>query len=114
YAENLSIPIGDIGEWWGTLPTTRKEAQLDIVALATKADNEPAGRRFIIGSCKYTANPVGLEELDLIRNYATAFTNANDECFDYHFSKSGFTSSLLKEQDSGRATLVTLEDVYRR
>ena len=112
YAENLPFAIHEIGEWWGPDPAQKKEVQLDIVALASKENNMQAGRRFIIGSCKYKNEKTDIDELNLIRAYASLFTNANDECFYYIFSKSGFTDALLEKQDEGEVRLVTLEEMY--
>ena len=86
--------------------------QLDIVALASKENNIQAGRRFLIGSCKYKHEKTDIDELNLIRAYASLFTNANDECFYYIFSKSGFTDALLEKQEKGEVELVTLEEMY--
>ena len=89
-----------------------KEVQLDIVALASKENNIQAGRQFLIGSCKYKNEKTDIEELNLIRAYTSIFTNANDECFYYIFSKSGFTDALLEKQDKGEVRLVTLEKMF--
>ena len=112
YAENLPFAIHEIGEWWGPDPAQKKEVQLAIVALASKENNIQAGRRFLIGSCKYKNEKTDIDELNLIRAYASLFTNANDECFYYIFSKSGFTDALLEKQDKGEVQLVTLEEMY--
>ena len=40
------------------------------------------------------------------------FTNANDECFYYIFSKAGFTDALLEKQEKGEVRLITLEEMY--
>ena len=105
--------LGAYGEWWGPDPAQKKEVQLDIVALASKENNIQAGRRFLIGSCKYDNEKTDLDELNLIRAYASLFTNANDECFYYIFSKSGFTDALLEKQEKGEVQLVTLEEMYK-
>ena len=112
YAENLPFTLHEIGEWWGPDPAQKKEVQLDIVALASKENNIQAGRRFLIGSCKYKNEKTDVDELYLIHHYASLFTNANDECFYYIFSKSGFTDVLLEKQEKGEVRLVTLEEMY--
>ena len=114
YAENLPFAIHEIGEWWGPDPAQKKEVQLDIVALASKENNIQAGRRFLIGSCKYKNEKTDIDELNLIRAYASLFTNANDECFYYIFSKSGFTDVLLEKQEKDEVRLVTLEEMYEK
>ena len=112
YAESLPFAIHEIGEWWGPDPAKKTEAQLDIVALASKENNIQAGRRFLIGSCKYKNEKTDIDELNLIRAYASLLTNANDECFYYIFSKSGFTDALLEKQDKDEVRLVALEEMY--
>ena len=112
YAANLPFAIHEIGEWWGPDPIQKKEVQLDIVALASKENNMQAGRQFLIGSCKYKNEKTDIDELNLIRAYTSIFTNANDECFYYIFSKSGFTDALLEKQEKGEVRLVTLEEMY--
>ena len=119
YAEDIPFAISDIGEWWGSIPvraddnTVRNaEAQLDIVAVSAKANNTQAGRSLIIGSCKYTNDPVGLKELELIRNYAGNITTADDTCQYWIFSKSGFTDDLAAISEKQGVRLVTLEDMY--
>ena len=112
YAENLPFAIHEIGEWWGPDPAQKKEVQLDIVALASKENNIQAGRRFIIGSCKYKNEKTDIDELYLMQHYASLFTNANDECYYYIFSKSGFTDALLEKQEREKVRLVTLEEMY--
>ena len=114
YAENLPFAIHEIGEWWGPDPAQKKEVQLDIVALASKENNIQAGRRFLIGSCKYKNEKTDINELNLIRAYDSLFTNANDECYYYIFSKSGFTDALLEKQEKGEVQLVTMEEMYKR
>ena len=112
YAENLPFAIHEIGEWWGQDPAQKKEVQLDIVALSSKENNIQAGRRFMIGSCKFRNEKTDIDELNLIRAYASLLTNANDECFYYIFSKSGFTDALLEKQEKGEVRLVMLEEMY--
>ena len=54
----------------------------------------------------------GLDELDLIRDYASVFGKGNN----YHyfiFSKGGFTDGLLQAQERGEVRLITLEDLYK-
>ena len=113
YADNLPIQIQNIGEWWGAHPKEKKEVQLDIVALGVKPDNTSSGRKFLIGSCKFKNEPIGTDELDLLRDYASLFTTAADECFYYIFSKSKFSSGLMEKQDCGEVTLVSLENIYQ-
>lgn len=106
YAENVPVALSDVGQWWGTDPKTKKEAQIDIVG--TPAE----GNEYIIGSCKYRNAPVGTDELDLLRSYADVFGKGEKYHF-YIFSKSGFTEGLIKAAGRGEVTLVTLAEMYR-
>ena len=112
YASELPIQLQEIGEWWGPDPKQKKEVQIDIVAIGTKPNNTNAGRKFLIGSCKFKNEAIGSDELDLMKEYSALFTTANDECYYYIFSKSGFTSSLKEKQRLGEVTLVSIEDMY--
>ena len=105
YAKDLPIMLGSIGQWWGTDPIARKEIQIDIVGTAVDGDE------FIIGSCKYRNEPIGIEELQLLRNYASVF-HKNGRFYYYIFSKGGFTKSLLEAEKRGEVRLITLEDLY--
>ncbi|MBE6902703.1 MAG: ATP-binding protein, partial [Ruminococcaceae bacterium] len=106
YADDLPIDISDAAQWWGTDSKTRKEIQIDIVG--TPAE----GKEYIIGSCKYRNEKIGVDELELIRQYASVFGKGSR----YHyfiFSKGGFTDGLRQLAEQGEVTLLTLEDIYR-
>jgi len=106
YARNLPILLGNVGQWWGTDAKNRKEIQIDIIG-------EPVeGNEYLIGSCKYRNEKIGMDELELIRNYANVFRK-NGIFHYYIFSKGGFTSALLEAESRGEVTLLTLEDLYR-
>lgn len=102
--ENLPFIIGEIGQWWGADSKTKKQVQIDIVAVSI---NKQEG---IIGSCKYCNKLISEDELKLMREYAQVITRF-DKYYYFLFSKSGFTSSLKKHLDSD-ARLITLSDLY--
>lgn len=106
YATDLPIILSDIGQWWGTDPKVKKEVQIDIVGSPVEGDE------YIIGSCKYRGDPIGVVELELIRHYADVFGKGKKYHF-YIFSKSGFTKGLQELGDMGEVKLVTLDDMYR-
>lgn len=106
YADDLPIDISDAAQWWGTDSKTRKEIQIDIVG--TPAE----GKEYIIGSCKYRNEKIGVDELELIRQYASVFGKGSR----YHyfiFSKGGFTDGLRQLAEQGEVMLLTLEDIYK-
>lgn len=105
YAENLPILLSDVGQWWGTDSVTHKEVQIDIVG--TPVD----GKEYIIGSCKYKNEKIGVDELELLKQYASVFGKGVKYHY-YIFSKGGFTQGLWELGEKGKVTLVTLDDIY--
>ena len=105
YAEDLPIILSDIGQWWGNDAKEKKEVQIDIVG--TPVD----GKEYIIGSCKYRNEPIGVDELELMKHYAEVFGKGEKYHY-YIFSKSGFTKGLQAFGDKGEVKLVTLQDMY--
>lgn len=106
YSDNLPIELCNIGQWWGTDPKKKKQVQIDIVGTPVQ------GNDYIIGSCKYRNEKIGVDELNLIKDYASILGKGNNYHY-YIFSKGGFTDGLLQAQDCGEVHLITLEDLYR-
>lgn len=105
YARELPILLSDVGQWWGNDPKTRKEVQIDIVGTSVE------GNEYLIGSCKYKNEKIGVDELELLRQYASVFRK-NGKFYYYIFSKGGFKPPLLDLAEQGEVTLLTLEDIY--
>ena len=106
YSEDLPIELSEIGQWWGKDSKKKKQIQIDIVG--TPAE----GKDYIIGSCKFRNEKIGMDELDLLREYAAVFGKGTNYHY-YIFSKGGFTEGLLQAQECGEVRLVTLEELYR-
>lgn len=106
YAENLPIILSDVGQWWGNDSKTRKEVQIDVVG--TPVD----GKEYIIGSCKYKNEKIGIDELELLKKYAEAFGKGSKYYY-YIFSKGEFTEGLKELEKQGEVKLVSLEDMYK-
>ena len=105
YAKQLPIPLAEVGQWWGTDSVKKKQVQIDIVGVPSTGDE------YIIGSCKYRNEKIGVDELELLREHANVF--GKGQKYDYYiFSKGGFTEDLQKVADEGEVTLVTLEEMY--
>lgn len=83
YSENLPIELCEIGQW-GKDSKKKKQIQIDIVGIPVE------GRDYIIGSCKYRNEKISVDELDLIRDYASVFGKGNNYHY-YIFSKGRFT-----------------------
>lgn len=106
YDDNLPIELSEIGQWWGTDPKKKKQIQIDIVGASVE------GKEYIIGSCKYKNEKIGMDELELIKEYSSVFGKGIKYHY-YIFSKGGFTDSLINAQERGEVRLVSLEDMYR-
>ena len=105
YEKDLPIPISAVGQWWGSDVKSKKEVQIDIVGKPID------GKEYIIGSCKYTNEPVGIDELNLLKEYSAAF-NKGSKYHYYIFSKSGFTKGLTDYAKTNDIRLVSLKDLY--
>ena len=106
YDENLPIMLSEIGQWWGTDAKARKEVQIDIVGTPVE------GNEYIIGSCKYKNDQIGVDELELLKHYASVFGKGAKYHY-YIFSKGGFTKGLIEKANEEGVTLLTLDDIYR-
>ena len=103
--DETTLGVLDAGQWWGTDKQLRKEVQIDIVGVPIE------GNSYLIGSCKYRNERIGVDELELIKHYATVFGKGVDNYY-YIFSLGGFTENLLELKAKGEVTLLTLEDLY--
>lgn len=105
YADSLPIILSDAGQWWGTDKQLRKEVQIDIVGVPIE------GNSYLIGSCKYRNEKIGVDELKLLKHYADVFGKGKENYY-YVFSLGGFTESLLTLEQQGEVTLLTLDNLY--
>ena len=105
YAEDIPILISDIGPWWGTDSKRKKEVEIDIVGTPVE------GNEYIIGSCKYRSEPIGVDELELLKEYADVFGKGEKYHY-YIFSKGGFTNGLKELAEKESVRLISLEDMY--
>lgn len=106
YADELPFEPVEIGQWWGTAPQKKKQIQIDVVATSA-AENE-----FIVGSCKFKNEKIGVDELELLKGYAEVFSRGK-KCYYYIFSKGGFTDALIECAEKEGVKLLTLEDLYK-
>ena len=67
YSDSLPVELSEIGQWWGTDPKKKMQIQIDIVGTPVE------GRDYIIGSCKYRNEKIGVDELDLIQGLRSWF-----------------------------------------
>ncbi len=105
YAKDLPIIINEIGQWWGTDSKSKKQVQIDIVASSVET------KEYIIGSCKFKNEKIGMDELELLKSYSNVF-GKGDKYYYYIFSKGGFTEGLVNEAQKGNVVLIKLDDMY--
>ena len=94
-----------IGRWWGSNPKTRKEDDIDILAL--DAHKQSA----IFCECKYRHKPFGMDEYKDFFNATTIFTEPVKR-FYYLFSKSGFTETVRTQAQHDGVELVGLDELF--
>jgi uncharacterized protein len=103
-----------VGAWWGQVPTGegRRTEQREIDAVALDATSSTLA----IGSCKWTAAPIGLEEETLLTRLQDHLpgTAQTTRVRHYFFSRSGFAKSLqrLAAADPELYRLVTVDELY--
>ena len=105
YEKDIPIELNQVGQWWGTDNKNKKQVQIDIIGTPVEGDE------YIIGSCKYRNEKIGLDELELIREYAQAFGKGKKYYY-YIFSKGGFTEELIQAKNRGEVRLIGLDDLY--
>lgn len=105
YEKDIPIELNQVGQWWGTDNKNKKQVQIDIIGTPVEGDE------YIIGSCKYRNEKIGLDELELIREYAQVFGKGKKYYY-YIFSKGGFTEGLIQAQNRGEVRLIGLDDLY--
>lgn len=110
YAEDFPFHLTDIGQWWGTDKETKKQVQIDIVGVPL-ADENKKNSTYIIGSCKFRNEKIGIEELSILKHYAQVFGKGEDY-FYVIFSLGGFTDELIKVSETDKIMLYTLDDMY--
>ena len=105
YSEDTDYQLIDIGQWWGTDNVEKKQVQIDLVGTTDKKDE------YLIGSCKFKNEVIGIDELELLKKYATVFGKGKRYYY-YIFSKGGFTEGLRDAANRGEVKLITLDDMY--
>ncbi|MCX6371497.1 MAG: ATP-binding protein, partial [Actinobacteria bacterium] len=93
---------GFVAPWW------TREAELDVVALGEEG--------VLLGECKWSTRPVGLDVLNSLRTRRELFraatgTGPKEPARLALFSRSGFTRGLLAEAKAEGVLLVTADDV---
>jgi len=92
------VPFTDLGRWWGSDPTEKSEAEIDIIA----SDNKGSA---IFCECKWTNEKVGAQALETLVGRGGLFSYERKHY--YLFSKNGFTGGCAERaKEIGNTTLV--------
>lgn len=95
-----------IGKWWGTNPFLKALDDVDVLVL----DRTQTKAIFI--ECKFTSNPMPMEEYTDLLNSTKAFPKIKEQhlCF---ISKSGFTEPVKKQANLDHAMLLSIDDLFK-
>ena len=97
------VEFAELGRWWGTDPNTRKQTEIDIMAVQ---DRNTA----LFGECKWTNEKADLGVLETLVKRSQLFQYNNT--YLYLFSKNGFTEGCKEEAENvGNVLLVTFQDI---
>lgn len=105
-AQRLPVSAVSVGQWWGTDPAARAETDIDVLAA------DVAGRRLLIGECKYRESFNETDELAKLeskRHLVKGYEVASFVFFSKHPLSEG---TVQKLKDRNDVLLVTLEDMY--
>lgn len=101
-----------VGAWWGAVPTgeDRRAERREIDAVALDATSRVSA----LGSCKWTAGRVGLEEESLLTRLAAYVPGADAQTKHCFYARAGFSRQLarLVAGDPDRYRLVTPKELY--
>ena len=95
-----------MGRWWGGNPKTKKEDDIDILAL------DKDGQSAIFCECKYRNKMFGIDQYKDFFNAAAIFTKPVNR-FYYLFSKSDFTQEVKIQAQQDGVKLVGLDGLFR-
>ena len=99
------VQFKDLGRWWGTDPTDKKQVEIDIMG---EQDKDTA----LFGECKWTNEKVDIGILETLQVRSKLFHYQNKHY--YLFAKTGFTKGCRqKAAEMENVTLVTYEDIVK-
>lgn len=110
YAGDLPFDLANVGQWWGNDPSEKKEIQIDIVGVPVQEVNQKI-EEYLIGSCKFRNEKIGMDELKTLEHYANVFGKGKSYLV-VIFSLGGFTKELIEYAETNRVKLITIADMY--
>lgn len=110
YAENLPFELNAIGQWWGTDPVQKRQIQIDV---AGEGISDQGLKTYLIGSCKFKKEKIGIDELERLKQYGQIFAENRISAY-YIFSLGGFTPALSELGAKGDVHLISLDNMYQK
>lgn len=97
------VEFKNLGRWWGTDPSTRSQAEIDILG---EQDKDTA----LFGECKWTNEKVDVGVLEILVKRSELFHYKRTWL--YLFAKNGFTKGCVdKAEEMGNVKLVIYSDI---
>lgn len=105
-AGKLPFAALEFGQWWGTDPQMREEADIDVVAV------NPIERELLVGECKWRNEFDESAALETLRGRSELFRGYKHKCY-VLFSKTEFSKGMReKTRKETDLRLVTVDDLY--
>lgn len=100
------VEFTELGRWWGTDPSTRSQAEIDIMGVQ---DKDTA----LFGECKWTNEKLDLGVLETLVKRSRLFHY--DRVQLYLFARNGFTKGCMDMAgEMGNVALVTYADILKQ
>lgn len=97
------VEFKELGRWWGTDPSTRRQVEIDIMG---EQDKDSA----LFGECKWTNEKVDAGVLEKLVKRSQLFHYPRVQL--YLFAKNGFTKECAdKAKELGNVAMVTYGDI---
>jgi len=97
------VEFSELGRWWGTDPSTRRQTEIDIMGIQ---DKDTA----LFAECKWTNERVDLHALQTLAERSQLFHYKNTQL--YLFAKTGFTEGCLEAADKmGNVTPISYAEM---
>lgn len=90
---------------WKANPFLKAQDDVDVLAL------DKSQTKAIFMECKFTSNPMPLEEYQDLVNATKAFPRVKEKCL-YFVSKSGFTKPVVRQAAFDHAKLLNIDDLF--
>ncbi|MBQ7840501.1 MAG: ATP-binding protein [Lachnospiraceae bacterium] len=97
----LPFPVGNLGRWWGSNPFTKKQEELDLMAVL---DNQA-----LLGECKWKNTPVDTAVIEKLLERGALFPY--QQKWYYIFSKTGFTDKAMEYGSSHRIVMISFDEM---